>query len=297
MKLVLLSLFLLSLFLLSLFLPTNNAHAFRLITNTGAGFNSKSVKIFVTSNSSCSNAGITNTELLNIAVDGANNFWNKVPTSNLRIKRGGILQTSDTKFLTEKLCASDSVTTCDPSTSVPTVTNIVIACNSNTTDNFPSSDYLALSGPNNVSGGSIRGSVVLINDTASSLFKNLSRAEKESVLAHEIGHAVGLGHSNKNYALMYYQNSDKLFRLSQDDIDGISYLYPNRLDGCSGIFGGTISSDTTNSIDPNDSGNSPLQLNYLLTMLIGLSIGYLLLIIAKFFTNRRFLLDFQIQLK
>jgi hypothetical protein len=255
--------------LIVILLFSTYAHAFRLSTNTGAAFNKKEVKVSVTSNSVCTQAGISKEELLNIAIDGAKKFWNKVPTSNLRIKSGGIYSTTDSKFLTEKLCASDSSTTCPTATSVPQVTHIVIACNSNTTDNFPSSSYLALSGPTKVSSSTIEGSIILINDSGNSIFNTLSRSEMVSVLAHEIGHAIGLGHSNKDEALMYYQNSDKMHRLSQDDIDGVTYLYPNKMDGCgpiASIFGGSIKFD-----DNDDSGN----LNFLFSLVIGLSIGFL----------------------
>jgi len=177
-------------------------------------------------------------------------------------------------FLTGILCASDSESTCDVTTSVPAVTDIVIACNNNTTDNFPSASYLGLSAPTVLSGSKIKGSIILINDSAASAFSKLSRSEMESVLAHEIGHAIGIGHSNKNEALMYYKNSDKMHRLAQDDIDAISYLYPNKLDGC-GLFGGII-----NFNQKNKNGN-----NFILSLIFGLSLGLLLNFATKHITR------------
>lgn len=49
-----------------------------------------------------------------------------------------------------------------------------------------------------------------------------------TVTAHEIGHALGLGHSNVNCALMnpFYPGSHRY--LAQDDIDGIRTIYGNR---------------------------------------------------------------------
>lgn len=47
------------------------------------------------------------------------------------------------------------------------------------------------------------------------------------VVAHELGHALGLGHSGSSIALMYYStNISSELNLSQDDVDGITYLYP-----------------------------------------------------------------------
>jgi hypothetical protein len=47
------------------------------------------------------------------------------------------------------------------------------------------------------------------------------------VLAHEIGHVLGLGHSADVNALMYYDaTAKKALGLSEDDVKGVVYLYP-----------------------------------------------------------------------
>ena len=47
-----------------------------------------------------------------------------------------------------------------------------------------------------------------------------------AVIAHEIGHALGLGHSTEKGALMYPSMVTQRKKLGLDDIYGISYLYP-----------------------------------------------------------------------
>ena len=250
------------------------ADAFLLNTSTGAAFGTSEVNIYITSNSTCTNAGFTKERLLETAVSAANKFWASVPTANISFKSGGVLQSTDNLFLTGKLCA----TNCNAATDVPVVNDIVIACNSNSTDNFTADSVLALTVPNNVTSSEIKGSVILLNDTATTSFKNLSSAELESLMAHEVGHAVGLGHTKDSAALMYHLNSSTRGKLAQDDIDGISYLYPNQFDGCKGLFGGVISSQ----IPPKNRGHNP----FILSLILGLSTGFLSLYFVINFTHK-----------
>lgn len=122
----------------------------------------------------------------------------------------------------------------------------MIACSRELSNFSGSADVLAVSVPNSFSGRKIKGAMILINDNSTG-FVNLSREDKIGVLAHEIGHAIGLGHAlNKNpEALMYYKEVGLRTNLAQDDIDGVTYLYPRQIDAC-GLFGGfgsTINDD------------------------------------------------------
>lgn len=58
-------------------------------------------------------------------------------------------------------------------------------------------------------------------------FSDLAFTHLKEVALHEIGHILGLGHSEDNSAVMapYYRGTVENPSLSQDDIDGIKTLY------------------------------------------------------------------------
>ncbi len=89
----------------------------------------------------------------------------------------------------------------------------------------------------------------MINES-STIFSTLSKSDRIGVIAHEIGHAIGLGHTDDKSALMYYRTVDQRKRLGEDDMRGVSYLYPMQLDG-GGLLGGCGTIDTgAGSINP-----------------------------------------------
>lgn len=222
---------------------TSTASAFTLNNNFGASFKNKNVSVSVASNTTCATAGITVYELADLVKPATRDFWNTVPTSSLRLKASGIGDNIG-NINGGRLCAptDSSCITSAGGNLIPPVSDIVIACN-NAIENFPDapgggpSGVLAITIPNNFSGKKIRGAVILINDRTNN-FSNLSYNDKVSVIAHEIGHAIGLGHAEEknNESLMYYKVINLRRSLAQDDVDGVSYLYPVHFDGC-GVFG------------------------------------------------------------
>lgn len=96
---------------------------------------------------------------------------------------------------------------------------------------------------------------------------NFSRAIVAVTLAHEIGHLIGLGHSQDDNALMYFDASAKSYLgLAQDDIDGVSYLYPRNELGQDQIAGcGLIRKNS--AAPPNSSSGKTLWLALLALLL------------------------------
>jgi hypothetical protein len=69
--------------------------------------------------------------------------------------------------------------------------------------------------------------------------------DAETVMLHENGHALGLGHSEVLDAVMYATYQGVHPWLHSDDIDGITFLYP--LDGSTGSISGTVTSSSDGS--------------------------------------------------
>lgn len=209
------------LFLL-LFLVLNfRLHAFTLNNSQNLKFSSEKVKIHIADN--CQNLNFTNEELLNIATESVDDFWNTVASSRIKFEAGSIMNVSSA-FYTEAIC-QNSANGCEPNANLKVTNGILIACNVSA-GNFSNNNVLGTTVPNNISGSTINGALIVLNDNINSELINKSAYELKSIIAHEIGHAFGLGHTNINDALMYYATMDKRVALGRDDIDGITYLYP-----------------------------------------------------------------------
>jgi hypothetical protein len=233
-------------FFMMSFLFVNMAQAWTLNNNFGASFKDPKVKVYIDGGTACDLNTITVSELESMIPAAINDYWNKVPTTNLELEAAGF---SNAIFTMNKgrLCSPTDAVCITAGTAagsdgtpedglIPPVSEIVIACNDNPA-NFGDTSVLAVTVPNQFSGKKITGAVILINENSSGRFGALSRDDKIAVIAHEIGHAIGLGHSEDRSALMYFRTVSLRKNLGQDDIDGVSFLYPMQLDA-GGLLGG-----------------------------------------------------------
>lgn len=180
-----------------------NVYAFTLSSSTDPNLKgwADSTVEFLVNDDNCP-AGVDVVGIIRDAVE----VWNNVPTSKIKASYGG---------------TTTSTTFSNPTT-------VYCEVNFNTVTNA-SEDYVPGAANSTKSNSYIVGGILYLNASVGQAnIANFDRTALTIILAHEIGHILGLGHSSDTQALMYYDGTaKKKLSLGQDDIDGISYLYPS----------------------------------------------------------------------
>lgn len=147
-------------------------------------------------------------------IEDAMDLWNSVSSSHLTLELG-----SDTSVTPAQAIAGTAADT--PA--------IVCDASFGTTFSSADPDYVAGVGFNSTGSGNniVYGALALnYQSGAQASLANFDAMSAKIVIAHELGHVLGLGHSEDSSSLMYYDIGSKTnLSFSEDDYNGIIYLY------------------------------------------------------------------------
>ena len=191
--------------LVFLFCSLNYVHGFILTYNNYQVKDHTEASVNIASNT-CSY--LTRSDLKRAVEEVIEDYWNTVSESELKLKYGS-----------DKTISSLTTSTRNGP--------ILVACGTASTGGIT---YTTKSSGKNL---------IIIND-ASFQEGTFYWSGLIGLLAHEIGHALGLHHSKDPASVMTYEDHDWRYKpkfLSQDDKDGIAYIYP-RESSFLGLLGG-----------------------------------------------------------
>jgi hypothetical protein len=200
---------------------------------------------------------------LESAIDAAVALWNSVPMSSIRLKRGRISTSSASDFNADPIAIYDSpVILCSPTFGVDSGLDPSLSLGIE--EIVP-----ALTRPAALDGRLVFAPMLLNSAVgAAANIANFTQEKRTIIIAHEIGHMLGLGHVSDPASLMFFNVSDKgLLALSRDDAEGVTYLYPRQEPFAGEFMGcGTVAAISGRSGGPggdsgtgNDGGTAPLS--------------------------------------
>lgn len=190
--------------------------------------------------------------------------WNSVPDSKVQLQLGSIESTTSPGNARAGDATDSPIITCDADFAKTTGMDV---------NTVPGVGGVA----SNTSSKRIVYGYVILNtqSDAGANIASLSDNKLVIVVAHELGHLLGLGHSSFPAALMY-PNITALTRasLSTDDLEGLRHLYPpNGFGDDDELGGGCASIESHESPPPPGSSTPSLRLISFLAYAISGAIG------------------------
>lgn len=207
--------------LLSLASPNSEAFTLAGQNQNAGGWSTKEIKVALNPNNCPSG--------LQSDIDEAFALWNKVPTSGLKLVREGTSSSTGAQAYAGTNPEA-AVIICDTNFG----STLGTSCNNSACTNVKAVGYMH---------SASKGFVLINYDSAiSGNATGMASNLRKILIAHEVAHMFGLGHSQEQASIMYYSlNGKNNLALHQDDIDGVSYLYPrdefsgDKMMGC-GLF-------------------------------------------------------------
>jgi len=152
-------------------------------------------------------------EVLESAIQNAVNLWNSAKNSNVDIAYEGHSDASIEEFFVERSVITPVHIFCDP--------DFAEHAAAATTGQ---QDAVAVGVPGSLGSGQREDGMVLLEPNS---IANLSQNTVNFIVAHELGHVLGLGHSTATGSVMKSgASATENFKLSQDDIDALTSIYP-----------------------------------------------------------------------
>jgi hypothetical protein len=181
-------------------------------------------------------------------LEAAMALWNSIGSTQINLELSPKESTDSTAQILAHNFTDEALIICDPN----------MAAYGINPDSIPGFANVTYSGNNEI----IQSYLVLnVQGGATSNISTFSDDLVQVITAHELGHTLGLGHSSDISALMYYSAGYKQnLALAQDDIEGMTYLYPRDETGGDQFMGGC-------ALIKNNNKNKSGPLTKLLTLL------------------------------
>jgi hypothetical protein len=259
-----------SILIFSLFIISNHSYSWTLNPSTAKGYEKNTIDIHV-ANTDCSGAGFTTAKYTTLIRTAVKRFWNQVPTSALFLDVKGINTSIDING-----DEHDAALLKVPKNS------ILAGCNDDAED-FDDAGILGSAQMSCTGGDCV--AVLILNAHANSGLPGKSDEDLESIIAHEIGHAFGLGHSEFKHNLMYFSISGKFQKwLGMDDIVGLNYLYPH--DSEIGALGISLLGNC-GAVASAPGEKKPTMFSFLFSIFFGIFFVILIYGLKNFFATKR----------